>query len=210
MVGLTRKRVLSAFVLALLIVGNFTFGFVSCLHLKSVATNDLRQKYLLQGGDASLPVRSEVLTALRTFQDGYIKRDPQALDTFMQRVFSPSDDVLVLGTGAGEWVRGYSAVGQFIKADWQGWGNFRFAVDDSIVWCSGDVAWIASAGMVHGHRSSRPIRFSAILTRTDHRWLFRQVHFQWDDRDPSPSDLLHPSTLLKLVRLVLNYISRLP
>jgi SnoaL-like domain len=198
--GLTRKRIFSALTIALFLLGAFTFGFVLSLHLKSAVSSDLRQQYLLQGGDAPLSVRAGVLAALRDFQDGYVKRDPKELDAFMNRLFSKNDDILVLGTNAGEWTRGYPAVGEFIRADWLYWGDFRFAVDASIVWSSGDVAWIASTGAVHKHGSDRPLRFSAILTRHDNRWLFRQVHFQWDYRDPSPADLLRPSTDLKLVK----------
>jgi len=79
-------------------------------------------------------------------------------------------------------------------------------VNNSIVWSAGDVAWIASVGVVHGQRVDHPLRFSAILTRHGHNWLFRQVHFQWDARDPRPSDVLRVSTYLKLIRLVLQHI----
>jgi hypothetical protein len=198
--GLTRKKIFSVLTIVLLVLGAFTFGFVLSLHMKSAVSGDLRQHYLLQGGDAPLSVREGVLAALRDFQDGYVKRDPKELDAFMNRLFSKNDDILVLGTNAGEWARGYPAVGKFIRADWLYWGDFRFAVDDSIVWSSGDVAWIASTGAVHKYGSARPLRFSAILARHDNHWFFREIHFQWDYRDPSPTDLLRPSTDLKLVK----------
>ena len=204
--GLTRKKLLYAVAIPLFGLGAFTFGFVSSLHLKSAVSGNLREQYLLQTGDAPPPVRAEVLAALRDFQGGYIKRDPKELDSFMSRLFPKNDDILLLGTDAGEWARGYPAVAEFIRADWLNWGDFRFAVDQSIIWSSGDVAWIASVGAVHGQGSDRPLRFSAILTRKGNNWLFRQVHFQWDDRDPSPADLLRPRTHLKLVGLVLRLI----
>src|ERR1039458_7180010 len=47
-VWLTRKRVWLARAAVLLMVGGFAFGFVSCLHLKSVTSSDLRHQYLLQ------------------------------------------------------------------------------------------------------------------------------------------------------------------
>ena len=209
-VGLTRKRVLSALAAVLLIVVGFAFGFVTSLHLKSVASGDRRQRYLLQTGDAPAPVRAQVLVALRAFQEGYIRRDPKELDSFMDRLFPENSDILLLGTDADEWVRGYRPVAEFIRTDWLKWGDFRFAVDDSIIWSSGDVAWIASVGAVREQGVDRPLRFSAILTRNGNNWLFRQLHFQWDARDPSPSDLLHASTYLKLVRLVLRHLRGAP
>ena len=204
--GLTRKRIVSALTVALFVLGAFTFGFVSSLHLKSGVSSDLRKQYLLPAGDAPPSVRAGVLAALRDFQEGYVKRDPKELDSFMNRLFSKKDDILLLGTDAGEWARGYPAVGEFIRADWMNWGDFRFAVDDSVVWSSGDVAWSASVGVVHEQGMDRPLRFSAILTRNDGNWFFRQVHFQWDERDPSPADLLRPSMHLKLFSWVLQYV----
>lgn len=191
---LTRKRVLSALAVALLTFGGFAFGFVSSLHLKHSTPTGLNHQYLLQAGDAPPPVRGEVLVSLRAFQEGYIKRDPRELDSFMRRLFPENDDILIMGTDSDEWVRGYGAVARFIKDDWQYWGDFRFEVDDSIVWAHGDVAWIVSEGVSHGQRSDRPVRFSAILTRNGHNWLFRQVQFQLDEREPRPSDLFRLST----------------
>jgi hypothetical protein len=203
-VALIRKRILLVLVLVLFTGGAFSLGFVSCLHLKNVGSSDLRQRYLLQTGDAPAPVRADVIAALRAFQDGYVRRDPKDLDSFMHRVFPDNDDILLLGTDADEWVRGRRAVAEFISEDWAKWGDFRFAVDDSIVWSAGDVAWIASVGVVHDQRVDRPVRFSAILTRRGSNWLFRQVQFQWDDRDPRPADILRASTYLRLVRLVVK------
>lgn len=193
---------------ALLAFSAFGFGFVSSLHLKSTSSIDLRHQYLLQTGDAPPAVRAGVLAALRSFQDGYVRRDPRELGSFMHHLFPEDGDILLLGTDAGEWVRGYPAVAEFIRTDWLKWGDFRFAVDDSIIWSSGDVAWIASVGVVHDQWSDRPVRFSATLMRSGPNWLFRELHFQWDDRDARASDLFRPSTHLRIARLVMHYIRR--
>ena len=121
-VGMTRKRIPPVLAVVLLLAGGFAFGFVSCLHLKDTTSSDRRHQYLLQAGDAPAPVRAEVLTALRAFQEGYIRRDPRELDSFMHRLFPENDDILLLGTDADEWVRGYRAAAEFIKTDWLKWG----------------------------------------------------------------------------------------
>ena len=196
----TMPWIVSALAGGLLMAGGFAFGFVACLHLKSFASDDLRRQYLLQHGDAPALVRAKVIVALKAFQDGYIRRDPKELDSFVHRLFPDNDEILLLGTDAGEWVRGHQAVADFIGNDWAKWGDFRFAVDDTVVWSSGDVAWIASVGAVN----ERPLRFSAILTRQGNDWLFRQVNFQWDDRTPRARDLLRASTYLRLFRLIVH------
>ena len=200
-------RISSALAAVLLFIGGFASGFISCLHLKSSASREVRATYLQHAGDAPPSVRSGVLTALRAFQDGYIKRDPDHLDSFMSRLIAKNEDVLILGTDAGEWARGYPATAAFIKADWQDWGDFRFDIDDSIICSSGDVAWIASIGEVQLKRSNRPVRFSAVLTRDGDNWLFQEMHFQWDDRDPVTTDIFRPKTYLKLLELGIRRIS---
>jgi hypothetical protein len=202
-----RKTCFSVLIVVLVLVCGFGAGFISCLHLKTAAPKEVRMAYLLHAGDAPASVRSGVLTALREFQDGYIKRDPNLLDTFMNGLIAKNDDVLILGTDAGEWARGYSATAAFIRADWQGWGDFRFDVDNSVICSSEDVAWIASIGEVHFRGSDRPIRFSGVLTRDGENWLFQEMHFQWDDRDPSSTDIFRLKTYLKLAELGIRRVS---
>ena len=207
--GLTRKWAFFVVAAALIALGGFGFGFVACLHLKSAVSNEIRQKQLLQAGNAPLAVRAQVLSSLRAFQAGYVNRDPRNVDSFMKELFPNDDQILVIGTegGTSEWARGHLAATEFIRADWQEWGDFRFNVDNSILWSSGDVAWAASVGTVRFHEWERPVRFTAILTREGDTWRFRQLHFQWDDNGPEAKDVLRPITYRRLFRLALRRIS---
>ena len=196
------KNVLIALAAFFLLCTGYALGFIACVHSKSAAPNKIRAQQLTPAGDAPPDVRTGVLASLRAFQDGYVQRDPNRLDSFMDRLFPKTADVLVLGTEGGnaEWVRGDTAVAQFIKTDWQQWGDVRLNVDDSLIWSSGDTAWVASLGSVRFPSSERPIRFTAVLTRNKDHWLFRQIQFQWDDDEPGTSDLLHLRTWLAPVR----------
>jgi hypothetical protein len=147
--------------------------------------------YLKEKGDAPDSVRSGVLRSLQAFQDGYRKRDTEQLDAFMQELFPSDQNILVIGTDANEWRWGHDSIAQFIRTDWLNWGELQLAVDGSIINSSGEVAWLATAGKVVMSHSSRPIRFTAVLTRRDGIWLFRQVQFQWDERPLTLSDLTH-------------------
>lgn len=182
----------------LLLVAGFLIGVVSSRHAKTTVLETSRSQYLSQKGDASDPDRAGVLRALQEFQDGYSARDHRRLDSFMSDLFPDNDDILLLGTDAREWIRGREPVRQFIRSDWEGWGDFTFDVNHTIVWSSGNVAWIASVGHVRASRSNRPVRFSAVLARDDRSWRFRQIQFQWDEQDPELSDLAHPETMAKL------------
>jgi len=196
------KNVLVALAAFFLLCTGYALGFIACVHSKSAAPNKIRAQQSTPAGDAPPDVRTGVLASLRAFQDGYVQRDPNRLDSFMDRLFPKTADVLVLGTEGGnaEWVRGDTAVAQFIKTDWQQWGDVRLNVDDSLIWSSGDTAWVASLGSVRFPSSERPIRFTAVLTRNKDHWLFRQIQFQWDDDEPGTSDLLHLRTWLAPVR----------
>jgi SnoaL-like domain len=151
---------------------------------------EAQQGYLNEKGNASDSVRAEVLTSLREFQDGYSKRDPKQLDVFMQRLFPSDQDTRVIGADANEWRTGYDSIARFIKDDWLEWGDVRLAVDNSVISSSDNVAWLATTGKVVWAHSSRPIRFTAVLTRRNGRWIFRQTQFQWDERPLRFSDLM--------------------
>ena len=203
---LTYRTVFAALAAVLLAYSFFILGFISSRHVNTAVQSDVRKADLAQPGNATPTDRAGVLVALREFQEGYVKRDPRELDAFMNRLFLKGDDVLLQGTDSGEWVRGYSEVGEFIRTDWKGWGDFRFAVDDSIVWCNGEVAWIASVGTLRDHGSERPLRFSAVLTRHGNDWRFRQVHFQWGDSTPDRASPFSPRTYVTLFRWVLHSV----
>lgn len=188
-IEVTRKRALS--VLGVVVVGLCAAALL-CLspHGRVAARADLHGDVLRQPGSAPADVQAGVRAALRDFQEGYVRRDPSTLDAFMGRLFEPSDDLLLLGTGPSEWSRGYPAATAFVRRDWAAWGDFRFGIDDAIVSSQGDVAWVATMGAVHYKKYDRPVRFSAVLVRHGNRWLFRQMQFQYEDGGAQAAGLL--------------------
>ena len=187
--SLTRSRLLVSLSIGLALA---TSGFLIGWHLSRRPVGFGHPvPYLSYKGDAQEPVRAEVLASIRAFQSGYTKRDPAILPTFMEQLFPKNQDVLVLGTDSGEWIEGYPRVGDFIAGDWRGWGDVRLDVDNAMVSADHDVAWVTTTGTV-GTRSlpTRAIRFAAVLTRSNNRWLFRHIQFQWDDRPETLAELL--------------------
>ena len=150
--------------------------------------------YLSDKGDAQDQVRAAVLASLRVFQSGYSKRDLATIATFMEQLVPKDQSILVLGTDSGEWIQGYQRVKDFIAGDWRGWGDVRLDVGNAMVCADNDVAWVATIGTVgSGSSPSRAIRFTAVLTQDNGRWLFRHIQFQWDDRPESLAELLRRS-----------------
>jgi len=202
-VTLKHPVLVGAMVLFIAFLG-FSSGWFARKHMQDSLPAATRKLFLQPPGDAPPEVRTGVILALQELQDGYRKRDVSDLDAFMNRLFVKDGDVLILGTGGGEWARGYAKAAELIRADWTVWGNLRFDVDDAVVWSSGDMAWIATVGEVRRKRGSRPIRLSGILVREGDRWLFRQLQYQWDDQDPLFSDLFKPHSDLRALQRILH------
>jgi hypothetical protein len=183
------KRVYFVIILGISLVAAFLVGWEASRRFKVRPNPDIQRSYLAERGDASNPLRAEVLASLREFQDSYTKRDPHQLTAFMEDLFSRGQDTRLIGTDADEWRNGYDSVAQFIGDDWREWGNLQLDVNDAAVSSAGDAAWLATTGKVIFHGSPRAIRFTAVLTRRNGRWVFRQIQFQWDERLMRFSDL---------------------
>ncbi|MFP5206544.1 MAG: nuclear transport factor 2 family protein [Acidobacteriota bacterium] len=190
-----------------LAAGGFAAGFIACLQDQRVTGGRHAVPDPSNPGDASPQARAGVRASLQAFQEGYLKRDPGKLDSFMRNLFDGNADLLVLGTDESEWVRGYPEVARFVRNDWTNWGELQLRLDDAIVNASGDVAWATAPGVVRFGRAARPIRFTAVLTRKQGQWRFRHLQFQWDDHEPTASDLLDPATYAAIARVGLGRLA---
>jgi hypothetical protein len=181
-----------------LLLSGFVVGCLASRWIIVSPSYSTQQAYMREKGDAPRAVRAEVLESLREFQAGYSQRDPKQLDDFMQKLFPKDQDTRVIGTDVNEWENGYQSVARLIHADWIHWGDLHLSVDDSVVNSSADVAWLATTGTVVWPRYSRSIRYAAVLTRKDGRWVFRQIQFQWDERPVVLSDLTSSEKLSRI------------
>lgn len=188
----TYRSSTSFLLLSALLVG-LAMGWAANGRLQIAASPKAQQAYLQDKGDAPGPIRDGVTESLRAFQDGYTKRDPLQIDTFMKRAFRDGQEALLMGTDVNEWKRGYASIARFIETDWREWGKVQIDVDNAEISSTGDVAWVATTGRVGMSHSSRPIRFTAVLALHDGLWFFRQVQFQWDESPVTLFDLVHPA-----------------
>ncbi len=196
------KRTSILLTTGLLGAGLFATGFVSgwlgSRHIIIEEKSALPNKLEKSQGDAPNAVRLEVLRLLKVFQDGYTKRDPEQLTPFMQELFPRDKEIVLLGTDAKEWVAGYDGISRFIHADWTNWGDVQLDIENPVICASGDVAWLATQGVVISGGHSRPIRFTAILAFDQGKWSFRQVQFQWDERLAALRDFSHVKNFARL------------
>ncbi|HEV8003580.1 MAG TPA: nuclear transport factor 2 family protein [Planctomycetaceae bacterium] len=194
-----RRRTLAATATFGLLLAGFVAGWFVSRHVVLVPLDSKPPALSTDRGDAPAAVRSEVLNSLRAFQEGYTRRDASAIGPFMQRLFPQGKDPVVLGTDAGEWNQGSEAIADFIRKDWQGWGDVRIDVDAAAISSAGDVAWLVTTGDVTFGRVPRAMRFTATLVKSNGRWLFRQVQFQWENESGlSLREVLKPSNFSRL------------
>jgi hypothetical protein len=92
----------------------------------------------------------EIRHLLQRFQDGYARRDPSGLETFMALFVA---DAEVIGTngiapGVEEWYQGRDAARELVAGDWDGWGDVRLDLSGASIRARGEVGWIAATATV--------------------------------------------------------------
>jgi ketosteroid isomerase-like protein len=95
-------------------------------------------------------LQDEIRELLQAFQDGYTRRDPGQVDSFMELFTS---DAEVIGTngvkpGEGEWYLDRASARELVEGDWQGWGDLRLDLESMSVLSRGDVGWVAASATV--------------------------------------------------------------
>jgi hypothetical protein len=94
--------------------------------------------------------QNEIRLLLETFQEGYIRRDPEQVNAFMALF---TEDAEVIGTngirpGVDEWYTDSASARALVAGDWQGWGDLRLDFDTLSIHSRGDVGWIAAPATV--------------------------------------------------------------
>jgi len=93
-----------------------------------------------------------VIKTLQEFQNGYISRDMEALDQFLD-LFVQSDEIELIGIGASvrggnEWFQGREKVREIIESDWTYWGDVIIDIESAKVSLHGETAWLTTSGML--------------------------------------------------------------
>lgn len=133
-------------------------------------------------GNAPDSTREEIIDRLNKFQSGYIKRDINDIDSFMESLYS-KENILILGTMPREIFIGYERATELVKADWEHWGDCKFAVDSANISSNGNTAWFSTKGYVTFDLSSLlriPLRLTGTMVKENQVWKFQQQQFQFD------------------------------
>ncbi len=138
--------------------------------------------FLYEQGNASGEIRSEILEQLEYFSEGYLQRDTSILESYMDRLFSRSN-ILVLGTMPGEIFNGYTEASDLVSSDWLYWGDVTLLVESSNISAVDSVAWFSMIGNVEFDLSrllDLPLRVTGLMVKEEQTWKFQQLQFQFD------------------------------
>jgi len=87
----------------------------------------------------------EILKVVMKFQEGYISRNADNLDEFMD-IFT--NDVEIIGTsgsypGKDEWYLDKVGARELVQGDWEDWGDLRIKIDEIRIHESSNVGWLS-------------------------------------------------------------------
>ncbi len=88
---------------------------------------------------------TEIRELLEKFQEGYTRRDLNAVDEFML-LFTPDCDVI--GTnghrpGTDEWYTDRASARELVQGDWEDWGDLSLDMEAATIKTQGSVGWLA-------------------------------------------------------------------
>ena len=154
-----------------------------------------------KGGDKT---REEVKAALNQHDEAMNKQDLKAL----MMLYADSSDIVLMGTGPGEFWKGKEAVENAYKQFFQDFkpGTFKHACPETSSGHDGNVAWlIASCDMQDvtpdGETREYALNVSSVLKKEKDGWKFQTLHFsnlasgdmpppeeEIEEETPSPED----------------------
>ena len=141
-----------------------------------------KAKSVYSRGNATDDVRSQIIAQLKAFQDGYLLRDMDQLQPFMERLFS-DENTMVLGTMPNEILSDREGAARLVRSDWKAWGDCTFLMENAHISSAGDAAWVSTIGYVKLDLARflvLPLRLSAVMVRESEEWKFQFMQFQFD------------------------------
>lgn len=120
-------------------------------------------------------LRVQIWEILKRFGELVSTRNMQLINEFTK-----GDDILLVGSEAGEVARGRNEIEAFFVRIFAREETFSWEWDRVNLAHSGDLAWFFAEGRVvistAKEQKKTPYRISGVLERRAHRWLWKQYH----------------------------------
>lgn len=120
---------------------------------------------------------------LRNYSQAYYDKNLEG----MMQLFAPDTDLVAIGSGRDEWVKGPEELKNGFKRDMLQAENIKADFEDVTISSSGNVAWasarMAMSASVDGKETTIFGRLSIVLEKRENKWLFTHLHFSVPSED---------------------------
>lgn len=120
---------------------------------------------------------SEIMDMLNRYAKAYEDKDIEA----MLGLFINDPDLVAIGTGKDEWVRGYQELENGFKRDFSQADNIDVGFEKITISNAGKVSWVSSLMTMNAEVSGEEVllcgRLTLILEKIENSWLFTHLHF---------------------------------
>jgi len=119
----------------------------------------------------------EQSTELRNLTLRFYKAFSSGDHSFVARLFSPRDGVLVIGTDPNEWWTGYKTISNMLKAQAGEMSGITFVEADPQAYSEGTVGWVADRFKFRMPDGSEiPCRLTGVFHQESGEWKIVQWH----------------------------------
>lgn len=91
-------------------------------------------------------VREQIRQKIKAFQEGYITRDVEKIDEFIDNMFAKDGNCFILGIGNEEFCLGINEVRDMVENDWEYWGQLNLDMESLTVTTDGTSAYFMLDG----------------------------------------------------------------
>jgi len=122
-------------------------------------------------------VQQKVLNLLEKYVQAYHEKDLNGI----LKLFADRDDLVLIGTGYDEWIKGYGDIRSGFERDFKQADNIHVKFRKVTVSSCDNVAWLSAHmtmdARVDGHDIYLPGRLTAVVLKIGDEWLFTQLHY---------------------------------
>ena len=122
-------------------------------------------------------VQKSVLNLLEKYTQTYHEKDLEGI----LKLFIDSADMVIIGTGYDEWIKGYENLRSGFERDFKQADTINVKLRDVNISSTGKVAWLSAHmtmdARVDGHEIYLPGRLTAVVVKIGDQWLFTQLHY---------------------------------
>ncbi len=154
------------------------FLFLSALFIMSSCVNTAQKK----AEKPSVNIAQEK-TAISKILDDLAASSESGNFQGIQKIWWPSEDVLLIGTDSGEKLVGWTAISKAIQKQFRSFGETLISITDQSIWVNDDatVAWFfeeLNYNFVYEEKAMtfEGIRFTGVMQKHDGRWRLVQQH----------------------------------